>query len=263
MSVTAFGNQKGGPGKTTGTLGVADIFRRQGKRVLVVDADPQAHATAGLGVTDPEFTMNDVLAGNNGEITPGIIADTAVPANKGWGGVDIVASEMKLANREQDQQMGRELRLRAALEGVTDRWDHILIDCPPSLGQLTINALVASDRAILVAVPRASAVDGLANMVDIIATVRRHYNPQLQIAGVMVNLVKRNRLDVTKWLGELEENYNDLLIYPTLPEREVVARAATAAAPLSAYGTAAAEIEQGFAAIADRIMSATTAKENV
>lgn len=263
MPITSFSNQKGGPGKTTGTLGAADVLRRRGKQVLVVDIDPQGHATSGLGVTAPAYTMNDVLAGNSGDITPGIIADAAMPAGEDWEGVDVVAADMKLANREQDQHMGREMRLRTALEGVADQWDHVLVDCPPSLGQLTVNALVASDTIILVAVPRAGAVNGLADMVDIIASVRRHFNPQLQIAGVMVNLVKPRRTDVTKWLGELEENYGDLVIKPMLPERELVAQAATAAAPLSAYGSRAAELSPGFDAIADRILSATTVKESV
>jgi len=248
-------NQKGGVGKTALTVGLADAYAERGKRVLVIDADPQANATTGLGLAEtPPFTLNDVLAGHDGEVSPGVIGDAAVPAGEYWTHVDVVGSDLSLANRDQDQMVGRETRLRTALEGGTDRWDAVLIDCPPSLGQLTVNALVAADVALLVTEPRASSVDGLASIVRTIATVRRHFNERLRIAGVVVNKVRPRARDSSEWVETLRENYDTLLVDEFVPDREVISQAGSAAAPLSAYGARAREVREILDNVAERTL---------
>lgn len=250
--VLAVANQKGGVGKTSITLGLADVYAQRGQRVLVVDIDPQANATAGVGVSHTPFTLNDVLRGQDGEVIPGVIADAAAEAGEGWAGVHVVASELALANREQDQMVGREFRLRTAMGEGTKGWDVVLIDCPPSLGQLTINALVAADAALLITEPRASSVDGLAQIVRTLATVKQHFNPGLRIAGVVVNRHREGMRDRAEWDATIRSTYPDQYIDPPVPEREVVAVATSAAAPLSAYGTKAREVIFALEAVADR-----------
>jgi len=255
--IIAVCNQKGGVGKTTVTVNLAAVLAGQHRRVLLIDADPQANATTNLGIDDsPPFTLNDVLSidKRTGQVTPGGIADAVVAAGEGWGGIALVAGELALAGREQDQDLGREYRLRTALEGVIEQWDVILIDCPPSLGQLTVNALTAADAALLVSEPRAASVEGLAQMTRTLHTVRQHFNDRLHLAGVVVNRYRGDRRDRVEWAEQLRTDYTTHLIEPFIPEREIVATAATAAAPLAAYGTRASDVTEALTAIATRLL---------
>ncbi len=258
--VLALCNQKGGVGKTTLTVNLADTLAQQGKRVLLIDADPQANATSNVGIDDvPPFTLNDVLTVDpvTRAVPPGVIAEAVVPAGEGWHGVDLVAAELSLAAREQDQDLGREYRLRTAMEGVLGSWDVVLIDCPPSLGQLTVNALTAADAALLVTEPRAASVDGLGQMTRTLQTVRQHFNAELRLAGVVVNRYRADRRDRVEWVEQLRAGYADHLLEPFIPEREIVATAASAAAPLSAYGAKGKDVAEALAAIAARIIPVT------
>lgn len=241
--IIAVCNQKGGVGKTTVTAGLTEVLaHRLGKRVLLVDVDPQFNATSNMGVSGPEFTLNDVLAGGEGnEVVPGVMAEAAVPAGSEWQGqewpaVHLVAAERALAGREQDQMMGREHRLRIALDGATEGYDVVLLDCPPSLGQLTINALVAAHSALLVTEPRASSVEGLSEIVKTLGSVRSLFNPSLSLAGIIVNRVSKRKSDQAEWIEKLEADYGPQLLPPYLPEREAFAKANSAAVPLRNYG---------------------------
>lgn len=260
--VIAVSNQKGGVGKTAVTLGLADVLVRQGRRVLVIDADPQANATAGLGLGDEvPFTLNDILTVDpeTRAVATGVLAQAVVPAGEGWTGVDVVASERVLAGREQDQDLGREYRLRLSMQGaVDDRWDVVLIDCPPSLGQLTVNALTAANAALLVTEPRASSVDGLAQVMQTIATVRQHFNPELRLAGVVVNQYRADRRDAAKWVENLRGDYARRLLEPFLPSREVVAVAASDALPLTSYGFRARDVVAALDALATQLVPVPT-----
>lgn len=257
--VIALCNQKGGVGKTSVTVGLAGVLAGQGWRVLLVDADPQANATTNLAIDEtPPFSLNDVLTVDpqTRQVAPGILAEAVVPAGDGWAGVDVVGAELALAAREQDQDLGREYRLRRAMEGTLGAWDVVLIDCPPSLGQLTINALTAADSALLVTEPRAASVEGLAQMTRTLNTIRQHYNDELRLAGVVVNRYRPDRRDRVEWVEQLRTDYAAHLIEPFLPEREVVALAASAAAPLSAYGARGRDVVEALTAITARILPA-------
>ena len=258
--IVAVCQQKGGVGKTAATTGIADAAAQLGKSVLVIDMDPQANATTNLGIEDtPPFTANDVLTADpvTREVARGGILDAFVPAGEAWGSrIHVVASELALAAREQDQDLGREYRLRTALDDeAISQWDLIVIDCPPSLGQLTVNALAAADAALLITEPRAASVDGLAQMVRTLTTVRQHYNPQLRIAGIVINKYRPDRRDRVEWAGQVRSIYGDLVIENFLPDREIVAAAASACSPLSAYGAKSSEITDVFAAIAQRLLA--------
>lgn len=262
--IIAVCNQKGGVGKTTVVTGLAEAFSQMmDKRVLVIDADPQRNTTSALGVEEPEFTLNDVLYGeesNNRKILPGIAGDAIMQAGEAWRPdaekgqhfpvIDLIASERELALREQDVVMAREHRLRTALRGVADRYDIVLIDSPPSLGLLTVNALTAATHALLVTEPRVSSVEGLSEIVKTIIEVRETLNENLDVVGVVINKKKKNFIDHDYWVSKVRADYGDGVIDPIIPEREMIARAQAAAMPLASYGPRAKQVRADFERIA-------------
>lgn len=163
----AIANQKGGAGKTSTTINLASLLSRQGKRVLVIDTDPQGNTTTILGVdvADHQITLNDVLdsvlAGRAGA---GDLTAAVAPAGTSWPNIDVIPADRQLAARDADTRPGREAALRLAAEGATDDYDVVLIDCPPSLGVLALGALTAADRVLVVTEPRVSSVDGVAEL---------------------------------------------------------------------------------------------------
>ena len=236
IPIVAVANQKGGVGKTAITLALADALARAGHRVLVIDGDPQANATAILDVElDPveSRTLLDVLAAvATGQAGAGALAAAIHSASLAWNGIDVVPAQRELASREVDSAAGREFHLRTAMDGVVDDYDAVIIDCPPSLGALTLSALTAATHVLIVTEPRASSVDGVAELTTTISTVQRYYNPSLTTAGIVINRWRNDRLDRAVWRDELRAVYGHAVIDHPLPEREVVAVAATNRVPV-------------------------------
>ena len=231
IPVIAVANQKGGVGKTATTLALADAHARAGHRVLVIDGDPQANATSILDVElDPTESRSlfDILAAvATGQAGAGALAAAIRPAGPAWDGIDIVPSQRELASREADTSPGREFHLRTAMNGAIDGYDIVIIDCPPSLGALTLSALTAATHVLIVTEPRASSVDGVAELTTTISTVQRYYNKELTTAGILINRWRSDRLDRAVWRQELHNTYGSAIIDHPLPEREIVAIAAT------------------------------------
>ena len=236
IPIVAVANQKGGVGKTATTINLADALARASHRVLVIDADPQANATSILDVElDPveSRTLLDVLAAvATGQAGAGALAAAVHPAGPAWPGIDVIPAQRELASREADTAPGREFHLRTAMDGATDDYDAVIIDCPPSLGALTLNALAAATHVLIVTEPRASSVDGVAELTTTISTVQRYYNPDLTTAGILINRWRNDRLDRAVWRQELHNTYGRAIIDHPLPEREVVAVAATNRVPV-------------------------------
>ena len=233
--IVAVANQKGGVGKTATTVNLAAAFARNGHRVLVIDADPQANATSILEVElDVESrTLHDVLtAVATGQAGAGALAAAVHPAGPAWDGIDVIPAQRELASREADNSPGREFHLRTAMDGAIEEYDVVLIDCPPSLGALTLSALTAATSVLIVTEPRASSVDGVAELAVTIDTVRRYYNKELTTAGILINRWRSDRLDRAVWRQELAAIYGAAMIDHPLPEREVVAVAATNHVPV-------------------------------
>lgn len=233
--VIAVANQKGGVGKTATTVNLADALARNGHRVLVIDADPQANATSILDVElDAESrTLHDVLtAVATDQAGAGALAAAIHPASPTWNGIDVIPSQRELASREADTSPGREFHLRTAMDDAIDGYDAVIIDCPPSLGALTLSALTAATSVLIVTEPRASSVDGVAELTTTISAVQRYYNPHLTTAGILINRWRNDRLDRAVWRQELRAIYGATMIDHPLPEREVVAVAATNRVPV-------------------------------
>ena len=202
--IIAVVNQKGGVGKTTTTINLAAALTLKGKKVLLIDMDPQGNAATGLGIprASRDITIYDVLV--DGVALSGAILETSVPGLKLIPShVDLAGAELEIGNRA-----GRTTILRDAIDEATSHYDYVLIDCPPSLNLLTVNALSAS-RSVLVPLQcEFFALEGLSQLLQTIEMAKARINPDLVIDGVMLTMYDpRNRLsaqvaaDVRKHLG--------------------------------------------------------------
>lgn len=235
MAVTAVVNQKGGVGKTTVTLGLAAAGAARGRRVLVVDVDPQANATTGLGVWSAPVTVDAVLEHE----APGAARRAIVASSwplAGSGSVDVVPSSPNLAQREHQMAMdviGAQDRLAVVLTDVADDYDEVIIDCPPSLGLLTVNALFAADRVVVVAEPAAWSSDGVDQILRNIGRISERRGGRPGVAGIVVNRLGRTR-DASFWAAQLAEVHPSLVLDPPIRLRAAIAEAAAQSLPVTA-----------------------------
>jgi len=180
--VIAIANQKGGVGKTTTAINLAGALEEEGYRILCIDMDPQANLTAGLGVNlnTVERSMADVLADGRATLTEVVRATESA-------GIDVAPANIDLASTEGElfTALGREQVLRDALEGHVDVYDYALIDCPPNLGLLTVNGLVAANSVIIPVQTQYYAMKGLNNLVKVINMIRMKLNRDLRILGLL------------------------------------------------------------------------------
>lgn len=248
-------NQKGGVGKTTSTLALAAAGVSAGMRVLVVDLDPQANASQSLGLAggvDPEQALSayDVLSANAlGGAGAAIVASS-------WPGVTVLPADQALAAAETATTPGD--ALARSLDGALDGVDLVLVDCPPSVGRLTLNALVAADLALVVTSPSAYASEGVVKIAESIDTVRRDYNPALTLAGIIVTMMPPRGREATLRLAELEQRFPALVWAPPIPRRSVVEESTGARQPLAAFGADARAVTEPYAIHLSHLLAVAT-----
>jgi chromosome partitioning protein len=225
--VYAFANQKGGVGKTTTAVNLAACLAEAGERSLVVDLDPQANATSGLGMRANGSSSYDLLDG-----VP--LSELAKPT--AFSNLFLVPSKPELAGAavELSQRDGGDRFLAQALEHV-DGFDFVLLDCPPSLGPLTVNALAAADRVIVPVQAEYYALEGLAQLVQSINLIKTRLNPRLEIAGVLLTMADgRTRLSADVET-EVRRHFGELVFNAVVPRSVRVAEAPSHGLPVTHY----------------------------
>ena len=226
-TVYAIANQKGGVGKTTTAVNLAACVAEAGYGALLIDVDPQCNATVGLGLgKDLSPTVYDVL------IDSTALEDAIVPTGIDNLSIAPAGPDLAGATVELPRIAGSEARLREALAPVRERFSFILLDCPPSLGPLTVNALVAADRVIVPVQSEYFALEGLAGLLDTLGLIQRELNPRLTVAGMLLTMHdSRTRLaqDVER---EIREHFPELVFDTVIPRNVRVGEAPSFGKPV-------------------------------
>ena len=230
-SILAVANQKGGVGKTTTAVSVGAALAEMGRKVLLIDIDPQANATSGLGIdrSRVETSIYDVIV--MGRSLAEARLETAVP------GLDVVPSAIALAGSEIElvDLARRERRLQYALEALASDDDYVLIDSPPSLGLLAINAVVAADALLIPIQCEFYALEGLGLLMHTLALLRRELNPTLGIAGIVMTLFDARLALAHQVVDEVRARFGDQLLTPLIPRNVRLSEAPSHGMPISVY----------------------------
>ncbi|MBR6510082.1 MAG: ParA family protein [Clostridia bacterium] len=224
-------NQKGGVGKTTTAVNLAAAIGIAGKKVLLIDADPQGNTTSGYGINKKKVQISsyDLLIGNS-------TAEKARLETE-YKNVDIVPSSIDLAAAEVDliEIDRREAQLKMAVAAVREQYDYIFIDCPPSLGLITINALNASDTVLVPIQCEYFALEGLSQLMATVRQVKRLYNPTLEIEGIVLTMFD-GRLNLTQQVvGEIKKYFADKLYKSAIPRAVRLSEAPSYGMPIQYY----------------------------
>ena len=228
--VISIANQKGGVGKTTTTVNLGTILAKKGKKVLLIDTDPQGNATSGLGITkEIENSTYDILVGEV-EISS-VIQETAVKNLK------VCPSNISLAGAEVElvSMMSREQRLKTKLDAIKDEFDYILIDCPPSLGLITLNAFTASDSVLIPVQCEYFALEGLGQLLNTVNLVKKHLNKNLEIEGALLTMYDA-RTNLSNQVVKEVKKYFENKVYKTVIPRNVrLSEAPSYGMPITIY----------------------------
>jgi len=224
-------NQKGGVGKTTTAVNLAAAIGIAGKKVLLIDSDPQGNTTSGYGINKKEVKISSY------ELLIGKGSAEAAAVKSSFENVDVVPSSMDLAAAEVDliEIENRQNQLKIALGNARDKYDYIFIDCPPSLGLVTINALNASDTVLVPIQCEYFALEGLSQLMATVRQVKRLYNPTLEIEGIVLTMYD-GRLNLTNQVvGEIKKYFADKLYKSVIPRAVRLSEAPSFGMPIQYY----------------------------
>ncbi|MCA9330422.1 ParA family protein [Candidatus Saccharibacteria bacterium] len=221
-------NQKGGVGKTTTTISLAAYWAKMGKRVLIVDADPQGNATSGLGVDkQAAVTTYQLMLGHTTVSQAAVDTQTEgvsiVPANNNLATVEIELADMA----------GRERKLRDALQALS--YDVVLIDCPPALGLITVNALVAADLLLIPVQAEYYALEGLGQLLEVFRRVKQSVNPHIRLLGIAVTMYDSRTTLSDQVVEQLQKHFGEFVFETKIPRNVRLAEAPSHGRPISEH----------------------------
>ena len=228
--VISVANQKGGVGKTTTTVNLSTILAKKGKKILLIDADPQGNATSGLGIEkEVEFSTYDILV-NDTEIEQAL-QKTMIK------NLMLCPSNMNLAGAEVElvSMMSREQRLKEKLEEVKDVFDYIFIDCPPSLGLITLNAFTASDSVLIPVQCEYFALEGLGQLLNTVNLVKKHLNKTIMIEGALLTMYDIRTNLSNQVVKEVKKYFNDKVYKTVIPRNVRLSEAPSYGMPITEY----------------------------
>ncbi len=228
--IIAIANQKGGVGKTTTAVNLSTILAKSGKKVVLIDADPQGNATSGLGVEKEDGkSLYDVLI--NEEPVENTLKDTIEKNLK------ICPSNMNLAGAEVElvSQMSREQRLKEQLENVKSDYDYIFIDCPPSLGLITLNSFTAANSVLIPVQCEYYALEGLGQLINTINLVKKHLNKSLEIEGAILTMYDIRTNLSNQVVKEVKRYFNDKVYKSVIPRNVRLSEAPSFGMPINIY----------------------------
>lgn len=228
--VISVANQKGGVGKTTTTVNLATLLAKKGKKVLLIDTDPQGNATSGLGITkELELSVYDILIGET--TFNEVIQETTIKNLK------VCPSNISLAGAEVElvSMMSREQRLKTKLDEIKDQYDYILIDCPPSLGLITLNAFTASDSVLIPVQCEYFALEGLGQLLNTVNLVKKHLNKNLEVEGALLTMYDARTNLSNQVVKEVKKYFEDKVYKTVIPRNVRLSEAPSYGMPISIY----------------------------
>ena len=230
-AIYAIANQKGGVAKTTTAVNLSTCLAEMGKKILLIDIDPQGNASSGLGIDRYSIRqcIYDVLV-NEVPINE-VIMETSI------SGLEILPATMQLAGAEIELAnfVSREIRLKNSLKVFKEHYDYIFIDCPPSLGLLTLNALTAADGVIIPVQCEYYALEGLGQLMNTINLIQKHLNPKLEITGILLTMFDARTNLSTQVIDEVKKHFGDKVFRTIIPRNVRLSEAPSYGQPITKY----------------------------